>query len=270
MAAVDVIIQVVRCFEEDFIGGEGEIQGETDPINHMEYVILELILWDLRMWKNYADKDKKNQEINNLLTQWLQDEKSVRSFLKTLDPKTLEYYQQVLKNIPFITDKPMIIACNVSNVDKDKDNIAKVQQKCNQLGLEMAIVCGNYYHSTINLSPEEQQDILALIGLENDGLDNLVALAFKASGLIQFFTTGVEETRSWNIVQGTNAQNAASAIHSDISDNFITAEIINWQELIKQGSWAQAKINGAIANEGKTYIVKDGDIIIFKHGAKKR
>lgn len=270
MAAVDVIIQVVRCFQEDFIGGEGEIQGDTDPLNDMEYVILELILWDLRMWKNYCDKDKKNQDINKLLLNWLQDEKPVLEFLKTLDGKILEYYNTVLKNISLITIKPMIIACNVSNLEKDQDNIKKVRNKCDQLGLSMTIVCGNYFHSTVNLSHEEKNDILSLIGLENDGIDNLIALAFKASGLIQFFTTGVEETRSWNIVNGTNAQNAANAIHSDISENFITAEIIGWKELLAEGSWSNAKFNGAIANEGKTYIVKDGDIIVFKHGAKKK
>jgi GTP-binding protein YchF len=270
MASVDVIIQVVRCFTDDYIGGEGKIQGDTDPLNDMEYVMLELILWDLRMWKSYCDRDKKNVEINKLLLQWLQDEKPIRDFLKTIDGKTLDYYKGTLKNISIITDKPMIIAANISNRDADGDNIKKVEEKCNQLGLEMAIVCGNYYHSTANLAQEEQEEVLSLIGISNDGLDNLVALAFKASGLIQFFTTGVEETRSWNIIKGIDAQNAASAIHTDISDNFITAEVINWQVLINNGGWNNCKTMGLIHNEGKTYIVQDGDIIVFKHGTRKK
>jgi GTP-binding protein YchF len=270
MASVDVIIQVVRCFSEDYIGGEGEIQGDTDPLNDMEYVMLELILWDLRMWKTYCDRDKKNIEINKLLLNWLQDEKPVREFLKTLDAKTLEYYQNALKNTSMITDKPMIIAANISNKSVDQENIKKVAEKCQQLGLPMVVVCGNYYHSTINLSPEEQAEILQLIGLDNDGVDDLVAAAFEATGLIQFFTTGVEETRSWNIVKGTDAQHAAAAIHSDISDNFITAEIIQWKTLVENQGWAHCKNLGLIHNEGKTYGVQDGDVIVFRHGSKKK
>ena len=270
MAGVDVIIQVVRCFSEDYIGGEGKIQGVTDPINDMEYIILELILWDLRIWKNYCEKDKKNVEINKLLLDWLQNEKPVRDFLKTINGKTLDYYKQILKNTPLITDKPMIIAANISNKFIDEENINKVKEKADKLGLPMAIVCGNYYHSTIDLSPEEQKEIKDLIGIEDDGIENLVALAFEASGLIQFFTTGPEETRSWNIINGTNAQDAAAVIHTDISDNFITAEIVNWQVLIDNKGWNNCKNLGAIHNEGKTYIVHDGDIIVFRHGGKKK
>jgi GTP-binding protein YchF len=270
MAAVDVIVQVVRCFQEDYIGGAGEIQGITDPISDIEYVNLELIFWDLKIWKAHWEKDKKNKDINQLLLDWLQKEKSIREFLLTLDEKTLNYYQNTLKNLSVITDKPMIIACNISNKYNDESNIKKVQSKVQQLGLSMTIVCSNYYHSTVDLSPQEKSEILNLIGIDNDGIDDLIALAFKTSGLIQFFTTGVEETRSWNIIKGTNAQQAAGVIHNDIADNFITAEVVNWENLINNKGWNNCKNLGFITNESRSYIVNDGDVIIFRHGAKKK
>ena len=270
MSSVDIIMQVVRCFSQDFIGGEGEILGDTDPLDHMDYICLELILWDYKMWKRHSEKDKKNTVLNEKLLQWLSQEKTIRDFLKTVEGKELEYYTNTIKSLQIITDKPMIIACNISNQEKDQANIDLVLEKAKKLGVEVQIICGNFFHSTLGMSEDEKETMLSIVGIENDGVDNLVEKSFQATGLIQFFTTGPEETRSWNIKKGTTAKDAASVIHSDISDNFITAEVLNWEVLVRENGWSNCKNKGLINNEGKQYIVQDGDIIVFKHGAKKR
>jgi GTP-binding protein YchF len=270
MSSVDVIIQVVRCFSQDFIGGEGEIQGDTDPIDHINYITLELMLWDYRMWKKYCEKDKKNTVLNEKLLKWLSEEKTVRDFLITLEDKERQYYNTALNSLQMITEKPMIIACNISNRENDQKNIDLVIEKAKELKVPVQIICGNFFHSTVGMLEEDKKSMLSIVGIENDGVSELIAKAFEATGLIQFFTTGVEETRSWNINKGINAKDAASVIHSDISDNFITAEVLNWDVLVRENGWLNCKNKGLIHNEGKQYIVKDGDIIIFKHGGKKK
>ena len=271
MTGVDVIIQVVRCFEKDYLGNSGDIQGDTDPINDMEYILLELIYWDHNIWKKFCENKKNAHEFNHLLTQWFNKEpKPIREFLPTLGPKELEYYQKTLKNLSLISDKPMIIACNISHYDNDLERIIMVEEQCKKYNLPMTIICGNSYNNIKELSEEDKKDVLSMIGLQDDGIDNLIALAFQHTGLIQFFTTGEKETRAWRIVKGYTAQQAAGVIHEDISNNFINAEVLHWDTFMSNNGWDNCKQKGLIKVEGKNYIVQDGDILVFKHGAKKK
>ncbi len=268
---VDAIIHVVRCFEDENVI---HVNNEVNPILDIETINLELILADLESVQKKYDKavsmiktgDKKYQIEASLLKRIvdaLESEKPVRS---------LEFNEEEKKYVDglfLITDKPVIYAANVSESDMGKEEsdiplVKKVKEYAISDGSETLVISAKTEEEISQLDPEEQELFLNELGLKESGLNRLVKASYKLLGLISYLTSGEPETRAWTITNGTKAPQAAGKIHSDFEKGFIRAEVVEWQTLVELGSYAKAKELGKVRSEGKDYVMKDGDVVLFR------
>ncbi len=251
----DAICEVVRGFEDDNII---HVSGKVDPKEDKEVIALELVFADLntvtkRLGKVARESKSGDKELISLrkvlekLQKHLEEGGAVRDM--DLDDKETE----LIKSLSFLTNKPIIYVLNTDDQDYDlgtnKANSIKINVK-----LEQEIMA---------LDVQEQKEYLEELGLEKSGLDKLIATSYDLLGLDTFLTTGPEETRAWTIKKGATAPQAGAAIHTDFEKQFIRVEAINWEILVEAGSELNAKEKGLIRTEGKTYIVKDGDVCNF-------
>ena len=268
---VDAIVHVVRCFiDPDII----HVENTVDPIRDIGTVNLELILSDLESVQKKHDKavsyiktgDKKYQIEANLLKRiidCLESEKPVRSLEFTEDEA------KYVDGLFLITDKPVIYAANISEEDmgKDEDSIPMVKAVkdfAKSENSETLVICARTEEEISQLSPNEQKEFLTELGLKESGLNRLVKASYKLLGLISFLTAGEPETRAWTIKNGTKAPQAAGKIHTDFEKGFIRAECIDWQVLLECGNYTKAKELGKVRSEGKDYVMKDGDVVLFR------
>ncbi len=268
---VDAIVHVVRCFEDENVI---HVNNEVNPILDIETINLELILADLESVQRRYDKavsmiktgDKKYQIEANLLKRIvdvLESEKPVRS---------LEFNEEEKKYVDglfLITDKPVIYAANISESDMGKDEseiplVEKVKEYAKNEGSETLVISAKTEEEISQLEPEEQEMFLTELGLKESGLNRLVKASYKLLGLISYLTSGEPETRAWTITNGTKAPQAAGKIHSDFEKGFIRAEVVEWQTLVELGSYTKAKELGKVRSEGKDYVMKDGDVVLFR------
>lgn len=268
---VDAIVHVVRCFEDENVI---HVNGKVDPTGDIETINLELILADLETVQKRYDKavsmtktgDKKYAAEAALLKRikdCLESEKPVRS---------LEFNEEEKKyadNLFLITSKPVIYAANVSENDVGKDGkdiplVKEVIDYAVKDGSEVMVISAKTEEEISELAPDEQQLFLNDLGLKESGLNRLVKASYKLLGLISYLTSGEPETRAWTIVNGTKAPQAAGKIHSDFEKGFIRAEVIEWQTLLECGSYTKAKELGKVRSEGKDYVMKDGDVVLFR------
>jgi GTP-binding protein YchF len=265
----DVIAHVVRCFEDDNVV---HVDGGVDPIRDIEVINLELILSDLQMVENIIQKTAKlgkaKKEVQNELKilEKIQKHLNESKPLKSLE-FTVEEKEEVLK-YPFLTNKTVIYVPNVSEEDLPEMDNAFVRQVKDYAAKEGSLVvpiCAKLEGEIAQLSEEDSVELLSSLGLSQSGLDRLIKTSFEALGLITFLTTGDIETRAWTIIKGTLAPQAAGKIHSDIQKGFIRAEVVSFDDMVTFGSRVGAKEAGRARAEGKDYIVKDGDVIIFLH-----
>lgn len=265
----DAIIHVVRCFEsEDVI----HVAGKVDPIADVDVINLELILADLQMAENVLKRLEKQ-------ARGLKEQGSICAALKKaithLDEnkplKTLELSEEeqvALKGYPFLTNKKIIYAANVSENDLPEMNnpyVQKLRERAESEGNEVIPICARLEEELAQLSPEEANEYLSELGLKEPGLNRLIRSAFDSLGLITYLTTGEQETRAWTIRAGTCAQGAAGEIHTDIMKGFIRAEVVPFDLLISHGGRVGAREKGKARSEGKEYIIQDGDVILFFH-----
>lgn len=266
----DSILQVVRCFENSNIV---HVDGSVNPVRDIETINFELIFADmetidkrLEKAKKMLKSDKKYQfDIDCLekIKKALQEGKTARS---------LEYSEEemeVIKDSFLLTMKPILYVANIDeneieNSDQN-ENVKKVKEYASKNGAEVITLCVKIEEELSALEEDEKTEMLEALGLEESGLDKLIKASYKLLGLISFLTAGEPEVRAWTIKNGTKAPSAAGKIHSDIERGFIKAEVISYKDFEKSDfSMTQAKEAGLIRSEGKDYIMRDGDIVLFK------
>ncbi len=267
---VDAIAHVVRCFEDDDII---HVSGSIDPIRDIEIINLELILADLGQIEKRLDRAKKqargNKELQievdalEKLMPVLNDGKPARQVSLT------EEEAIAVKALGLLTQKPVIYAANVSEDDLATGNawVEQVKELAAQENAQVVIVSAQVESELVELPEEERADFLESLGVQEGGLKSLIRATYDLLGLRTYFTVGPKETRAWTINAGMVAPQAAGVIHSDFERCFIRAETIAYEDLIAAGSKPAAKEKGLVRSEGKEYVVKEGDVILFHTSA---
>jgi GTP-binding protein YchF len=264
---VDALIHVIRAFHDDSIPHP---DGDVDPVRDRHNLDYELIFSDIavidkRMERLEKDMKKlKNPAHEKELVYlqrakaWIESEKPLREMQITEDEKKL------VKGFAFLSEKPMMYVENIGEdqLDRLRHPVADTDHRPNT---ESTIICGKLEAEMAELPPDELKTFLGDYGLTESGSERLIRTTYKLLGLISFFTVGEEECRAWTIVRGTNAQNAAGVIHTDLQDHFIRAEVCGYEDFKTHGSMQALKEKGLLRLEGKEYIVKDGDIMNIRH-----
>jgi hypothetical protein len=263
------IVHVVRCFDDENVI---HVEGSTDPLRDIGIIDIELIMADVEMVERRIDKaqkaakaDKKylhEAEVFTALKDWLNDGNSARSF------QCDEEDREILATAELLSLKPIIYAANL-----DEDGFAgwqtnayydQVAQLAAQEGAQVIPVCAKLEAEIAELAPEEKAMFLEELGIAESGLDRLIRASYALLGLISFLTSGEDECRAWTIVKGTKAPQAAGKIHTDFERGFIRAEVVAYDDLMACGSMVAAREKGLVRSEGKEYVMKDGDIVLFR------
>lgn len=263
---VDAIVHVVRCFEDENIT---HVDGSVSPVRDMETINLELIFADLETLERRLAKaqsmlkaDKKYQEDVDRLCKmqaWLESGKPLRSM-----PVDEEFAAFVAEQF-LLTVKPVIYVANVDESGLAGNAYTKeVEEEAKKEGAESIVLCAKLEEDLAALDDEEREMFMAEYGLEKSGLDKLVSASYRLLGLISYLTAGEKETRAWTIVKGTKAPQAAGKIHSDFEKGFIRAEIVDYETLLECGSFQAAKEKGKVRSEGKDYVMRENDVVLFR------
>jgi len=267
---VDAILHVVRCFEDENII---HVDTNVNPIRDIETINYELIFSDMdaverRLAKTIksvkADKSlQKELDLLHMLQKELEEGNSIRNLEFDKEEREL------VKSFNLLTDKPVIYAANVNEndlVNNGLENlyVKEVMAHAEKEKSEVFVVCAKIEEDMSELEEDDKKEFLADLGLSESGLDKLISASYKLLGLVSFLTAGPKEVRAWTIVNGTKAPQAAGKIHTDFERGFIRAEIVNYDDLIRLGNYNLAKESGLVRLEGKEYIVKDGDVILFR------
>ncbi len=267
---VDAIVHVVRCFTDDEII---HVDGSIGPKRDIETIEYELILSDIDIVDRRLDRalkaskgDKKflaEAEILKELKAHLEQGKSARSYHGG------DEADELLKELPLLSGKPVIYAANMSESDFQSDILSNpyYQEVCEvarEEGAEVIPVCGKMEEEIADMSSEDKMMFLSELGIQESGLDRLIKACYKLLGLISYLTAGKQEVRAWTIQEGTKAPQAAGKIHTDFERGFIRAEVVSFDTLVECGSMAAAKEKGLVRSEGKEYVMKDGDIVLFR------
>lgn len=268
---VDAIVHVVRCFEDSNVI---HVEGSVDPLRDIETINLELIFSDLEILERRIAKTSKAARMDKSLEKELALQEKIKAHLEsgklaksyvTDDEDELAW----LAEYNLLTYKPVIFAANVSEDDLADDGagnpgVVKVREFAAKEGCEVFAICAQIEQEIAELEDDEKAMFLEDLGLKESGLDKLIKAAYKLLGLISYLTAGEDETRAWTIKVGTKAPQAAGKIHSDFERGFIKAEVVNYKDLLEQGSLSAAREKGLVGMEGKDYVVKDGDVILFR------
>ncbi len=267
----DAIVHVVRCFENTNIV---HVDGSINPLRDIETINLELIFSDIDIIERRIAKVSKGARNDKALAKelsllealkaHLEEGKAARSYEPSDDDEAA-----LLGTYDLLTFKPVIYAANVSEDDLADDaasneHVASVRKFAAEEGSEVFVVCAQIEEEISELDDDEKKMFLEDLGLTESGLDKLIKASYKLLGLISFLTAGPTETRAWTIKNGTKAPGAAGKIHSDFERGFIKAEVVYYQDLLDCGTYAAAKEKGLVGIEGKEYVVKDGDVILFR------
>lgn len=267
---VDAIIHVVRCFENDDII---HVDGSINPSRDIETINLELIFSDIEMVERRLDRSTKAMKGDKSLAKEVEFLKRLKASLEDGVParnvECDEDEKEILSTVALLTAKPVIYACNMSEEDftngldanKGYVDVCKIAK---EEGAEVLPICAELEAEIAPLSKEEKEMFLSELGIEQGGLDLLIQRSYHLLGLISYLTAGTPEVRAWTIKQGTKAPQAAGKIHSDFERGFIRAEVISFDDLMACGSMTAAKEKGLVRSEGKEYVMKDGDIVLFR------
>ncbi len=265
---VDAVAHVVRCFKDPDVV---HVDGEIGPRRDIEVIEAELLLADLEGVEKRlvsrqkaakgADKTAKAEaDLLARIKEMLEKGKPVRT------GNFSDEEQALLKGFFLLTDKPILYVANVSDDDIDGKSplVAEVREIAANEGAPVVVICGKTESEIAALAPEERPEFLESLGLKEPGLDRLIREGYGLLGLITFFTVGEDEVKAWTISKGTKAPQAAGKIHSDFERGFIRAEVVHYGDLVNLGSWNAAKEKGVLRQEGKEYVVADGDCMLFK------
>jgi hypothetical protein len=264
---VDAIVSVVRCFDDDDII---HVSGSVDPVRDIEVIDLELALADLAQVdkrldrvRKQAKKEKTAQaevEVLEKISIALNEGKPVRQVEIT------EEEAEIIQTLGLLTNKPIIYAANVAEDDLAEGNewVTKVKEIAANENARVVIVSAQVESELVELSEAEKQDFLSALGVTEGGLKSLIQATYDLLGLRTYLTTGPTETRAWTIRAGMKAPQAAGVIHTDFERGFIRAETVAYEDLVASGSMNGAKEKGLVRSEGKDYVVKEGDVMLFR------
>ena len=266
---VDAICHVVRCFDDSNIT---HVSGKVDPIDDIEVVNYELILADLEVVENRIPKIEKKAVLKTDKEAVLEYDILLRlkdAFVHGNTARSVSLTDEeklFIKNYQFLTMKPMLYVCNVDENDMSKGNAytEKVKALANKENSMVVIVSAKIEEELSELSDEDREMFLEDLGITESGLDNLIKSAYELLGLRTFFTAGEKECRAWTFKNGMKAPQCAGVIHTDFEKGFIKAETYTFDDLMEYGTEQKVKEAGKVRFEGKEYVVKDGDIMLFR------
>lgn len=266
---VDAIVHVVRCFDDPDIT---HVDGSINPVRDIDTINTELILSDMEILQRRIDKDAKAMKGDKSLAGNVELFKRIMDSFndgkRAAENELTEDEEKVLSTVDLLTSKPVIYACNMSEDDiKDPDSnkyFIDVKNKAASEGSEVLPICAELEAEISDLDGDEKEMFLQDAGIKTGGLDLLIQKSYDLLGLMSFLTTGSDEVRAWTIKKGTKAPEAAGKIHSDMQKGFIRAEVISFDELMSCGSMASAREKGLVRSEGKDYVMRDGDIVLFR------
>lgn len=266
---VDAVVHVVRCFDDpDVI----HVDGSADPERDIGVINLELILSDMEVMEKRIERTKKmmkggdksyqaSLDVYEKIYEALEAEKPARSVELDADE------QEFTKDLQLITLKPVLYCCNIKEEDIGKDDIPYVEQVkkiADEEGSQVVVISAKIEEELSQLEDEDRQMFLEDLGLDSAGLDKMIQASYKLLGLISYLTAGPQEVRAWTIKEGTKAPQAAGKIHSDFERGFIRAEVVSYDDLVGLGSMAACKEKGLVRSEGKEYVMRDGDVVLFR------
>lgn len=268
---VDAIVHVVRCFEDENII---HVDGSVDPVRDIETINLELIFSDMetvsrrrdKALRNFRGGDRKSAaeaELAEKIYQHLESGKPARMYEMNDDERAL------VNDWFLLTTKPAIYAANISEDDLGKNEeeipfVQRVRETAAAENAEMIVISAAIEEEIAQMSPQDKAEFIEDLGIGESGLDRLITACYRLLGLISFLTVGEDECRAWTIPQGTKAPQAAGKIHTDFERGFIRAEVVPYETLVENGSMAACREKGLVRSEGKDYVMKDGDITLFR------
>lgn len=273
MRVADALAHVLRLFPSDTVPHE---KGSVDPIRDLEDVEMELILSDLVVVEKRLerlDKDRKKAKTPELDREYALLERCKATLESNVALRTLELTgdeEKLVRGFQFLSQKPMLFVLNIGEDEASRMHEVEEEYRKGPLAgranTAVTAICGKIEAELAELSADEAREYLASYGLKESGLERLIKATYALLGLMSFLTAGETEVRAWTIPMNSRAQNAAGAIHSDFEKKFIRAEVVNWQALIDHGGYPGVREKGLLRLEGKEYIVKDGDVLVIRHG----
>ena len=273
LRVVDAFAHVLRLFADETVPHE---KGSVDPLRDMEDVETELILSDFVVVEKRLErleKDRKKIKNPELDREFELLEKCKAALEANLPLRQMEIDadgEKRLRGFQFLSQKPMLYVLNLGESDAGKLHQRELEYRDGPLAgrrhTAATAVCGKVEAELSELPREEQRDYLASYGLQESGLERLISATYALLGLMSFLTAGEDECRAWTIPTHTPAVKAAGAIHSDFEKKFIRAEVVNWKALVDLNGYPGVREKGLLRLEGKEYIVKDGDVLVIRHG----
>ena len=267
---VDAILHVVRCFED---GNIVHVDGSIGPVRDIETINLELVFADMEVMERRIDRTRKMLKSGDkkFLAEIELYESILQSLEKGMPVRAMKFeadQQAFVDQLMLLTSKPVIYAANVSedDISSSEDNafVKELREFAVKENAEVIVISAKIEEEISQLDDSEKQEFLGALGLSESGLDKLIKASYKLLGLISFLTAGQQEVRAWTIIKGTKAPQAAGKIHSDFERGFIRAEIVAYDDLMACGSYTAAKEKGLVRSEGKEYVMKDGDVTLFR------
>ena len=268
---VDAIVHVVRCFED---GNVVHVDGSIDPIRDIETINLELVFSDLEILERRIAKTGKMAKADKSLQKEVDVLQKLKEALEQgISARAVEFdtpeEKAFVDSLTLLTAKPVLYAANVAEDDLADDGasnefVGRVREYAAKESSEVFVLCAKIEEEISDLDEADKKEFLADLGVDGSGLDRLIAASYKLLGLISYLTAGPQESRAWTITKGTKAPQAAGKIHSDFERGFIRAEVVAYDDLMRLGSYNAAKEQGLVRSEGKEYVVKDGDVVLFR------
>ena len=266
---VDSIVEVVRCFEDPNIV---HVDGSIEPKRDIETINLELIFADLETIEKRIENVKKKLKADKKYAQELELLQKIKATLESgKSARTMEFSeeeQEILKDVYLLTIKPILYIANVSEEQLenpfDDKYVDQVVEYAKGENAEVIPLCVKIEEELASLDGEDKKEMLEALGLKESGLDKVIKASYNLLGLMSYLTAGEPEVRAWTIKKGTKAPEAAGKIHSDMERGFIRAEIVSYNDLVREGSMNAVKEKGLLRSEGKDYIMQEGDIVLFR------
>jgi GTP-binding protein YchF len=267
--SVDALLHLVRCYESDILGA-------PSPASDLQRILDELVLADLQMVETRLERLEKSlhstkagtvtvhtieRDLMRQIRDWLEAEKPLAAF-----PFTGDQSKQV-SGFEFLTLKPAMVVANTSEAEVGQEPagpVAELKSYCETNGLEFVAVCAKVEAEIAELPEQEQAEYLEAMGLERPARNQIIQEAYRATGMISFFTSGEPEVRAWTIAAGSHVIEAAEKIHSDIARGFIRAEVANYDVVKEAGGWDEAKRQSKVGLYMKDYVMQDGDVVYIR------
>ncbi len=266
---VDSIVEVVRCFEDPNVV---HVDGSINPTRDIETINLELIFADIETIDKRLDRARKQLKADKKAQLEIDVLEKIKAVLESgKSARTVELNdeeKELIKDVYLLTSKPILYIANVSEeqlATSDNDRyVNEVREYAKTENAAVIPLCVKIEEELSSLDSEDKKEMLEALGLAESGLDKVIKASYDLLGLMSFLTAGEPEVRAWTIKKGTKAPDAAGKIHSDIQRGFIKAEVVSYDDLVREGSMNAVREKGLLRMEGKEYVMQDGDIVLFR------